>query len=222
MALVRVQLLVPPRGYGNPGPEQRIVPADGSPRVRRAQIRDLWMNPDDVSFVHQRADTIPGSITYQQGKDPVSEGSITACILYLRDQDENAPGATTLTHSRPLAIGNEVALRLKLQAGPRDLGLRVVLVSGTETTITGTILGPVKLKRGDHLCLDPAYLDSGGEWTISRPSGNNPRYEIQVGPNRAFNVQEKRAAAAPEDPPVWRRLSATVQPQAACTIRPEL
>ena len=222
MALVRVQLLVPPRGYGNPGPEQRIAPSDGSKRVRRAQIRDLWMNPEDVSFVHQRTDAIPGSITFQRGQDPVYEGSIVVCQLHLRDQHLNPPGASGPGSENPLAIGNEVALRLKLQAGPRDLGLRVVLVSGTETTITGTILGPVKLKRGDHLCLDPAYLDSGGEWTISRPSGNNPRYEIQVGPNRAFNVQEKRAAAAPEDPPVWRRLSATVQPQAACTIRPEL
>lgn len=214
MALVKVRLIEPAEAAARP-------PSDGSARTITAEFSDVWMNPEDVSQVVQQSLPAPTSIIIQQGKSPVVQGSLQVCTLHLVDQQARVP-QTSHASRNPLAVGTETDLRLKLGAGPRDLGLRVVLIAGTETTITGTILGPVKLRMGEHLCLDPSYLDDGGEWTIARPTGRNPRYEIQIGPNRAFNLQEKRPAATPGQPDVWRTISSTTQPQAACTLRPLL
>lgn len=189
----------------------------GEARTANRPTTTVGVNPEHVGMLEPHA-PLPLSITVTEGQqESVYSGSAPCCILHLNDHFGSPPRS----FGQDLFVAGSVqSLRRVLGTGPADLGIYVTLESGDSMTVSGTILGPVTIKSGETLHLDPAYLD-GGEWSLSRPTGSNPRYKIAVLPDRAFGIEKKNAPAEPGGTPTWSALTTTIRPQAACTLRPE-
>lgn len=211
-AFVEVEIIKPPRS------EHDVLLYSSGPETFNATIDQVRINPALVQFIRQSPNQIPRTATYERGKPAILSGLAFATEVHLTDPHLDPPVAGP--NQTVLIVGREEEVRRVLQTGPRDLGVSVALVSGTLMTVRGDIRGTISLKPGERMNLDPAYLDATGEWVASRPSGKDPRYEISLSPNRAFQLEEKRPGAS-GGPPKWSQVTSTHQPQAACTLRPE-
>ena len=203
--VVEIYMPVPPRNFG-PGDTATTFASETSHEINTEAV---------VSFDNES--TVPLSAFHEYGKPSVFSGSSPTVQMNLMDME------STYSRHRTLTVkGSKEEMRRLLQDGPKNLGVSVTLTSGNTMTVAGTILGTLTLKKGETLYLDPSYLDrSVGQWTMSRPTGMNPRYSITLSPNRAFQVEKKSAPSEPGGTPTWSQLAASVSPQAACTIRPE-